>query len=145
MLMTIPLRVFHSRPAQAYRNVFGEYKLINHNSLESITPKEWISPDLSGILQSFFGSIRKKIESKKKYPELARDAGIEGRSGVKMTILKDGQLEKVEIVDSSGNQILDNAALQSILKAAPFPPIPKDIRQSKIEVSIYLVFKIART
>ena len=62
-----------------------------------------------------------------------------------MIILKDGQLEKVEIVDSSGNQLLDNAALQSMLKAAPFPPLPKDVKQSKIEISIYLVFKIERT
>ncbi|MDQ1317296.1 MAG: periplasmic protein TonB [Candidatus Poribacteria bacterium] len=145
MSMTVSLGGFRSRPVQVYRNVSSGYKLISHNSLESMTPKEWLTPDLSGILQSFFGSIRKKIESKKKYPELAKDAGIEGRSGVKMIILKDGQLEKVEIVDSSGNQLLDNAAVQSILKAAPFPPIPKDVKQSKIEVSIYLVFKIART
>ena len=145
MPMTISFRVLRSRPAQVYRNVFGGYKLISHSSLESMTTKEWLAPDLSDILQSFFGSIRKKIESKKKYPELAKDAGIEGRSGVKMIILKDGQLEKVEIVDSSGSQVLDNAALQSIQNAAPFPPIPKDVKQSKIEVSIYLVFKIART
>jgi TonB family protein len=145
MPMTVSLRGFHSKPAQVYRNVFGGYKLISYNSLESMTPKEWLTPDLSGILQGFFGSVRKKIESKKKYPEIAKDAGIEGRSGVKMIILKDGQLEKAEIVDSSGSQVLDNAALQSVQNAAPFPPLPKGVKQSKIEVSIYLVFKIART
>jgi TonB family protein len=145
MPMTVSIREAHSKPVQVYRNVSSGYKLISHNSLESMTPKEWLTPDLSGILQSFFGSIRKKIESKKKYPELAKDAGIEGRSGVKMTILRNGQLEKAEIVDSSGSQVLDNAALQSVQNAAPFPPLPKGVKQSKIEVSIYLVFKIART
>jgi TonB family protein len=143
--MTVSLREFHSKPVQVYRNVFSGYKLISHSSLESVATKEWLAPDLSGILQGFFGSIRKKIESKKKYPELAKDAGIEGRSGIKMVILKDGQLEKAEIVDSSGSQVLDNAALQSVQNAAPFPPLPKGVKQSKIEVSIYLVFKIART
>jgi len=147
LLMSIPIKdtPASSKPINICRNISWVSKPVNHNLYESITPKEWFSPDVTGILQSFFSSIRKKIESQKRYPELAKDFGIEGRSGIKMTILEDGNLEKAEIVDSSGNQLLDNAALQSILKAAPFPPIPKDAKQSKIEVSIYLVFKIERT
>jgi TonB family protein len=96
----------------------------------------------SEVLRQFLALIRKKIESKKKYPMSARNAGIEGSSEVKITILRDGQLEKVEIIDSSGSAILDNAALESVREANPFPPIPSDLGRDKIEMSRYLTFKI---
>ena len=57
-------------------------------------------------------------------------------------LLKNCQLEKVEIIDSSGNDTLDNAALKSIRDAVPFPLILEGIGQDKIEMSIYIVFKI---
>jgi protein TonB len=94
-------------------------------------------------LQRFFSTIRRKIESKKKYPAAAQKAEIEGRAGVRMTILKDGQLEKAEIEESSGYDILDRAALRSVREAAPFPPIPEAARLDKVNVSIHLVFKLS--
>ena len=59
-----------------------------------------------------------------------------------MTILKNGKLEKVEIVESSGYEILDRAALRSVRRATPFPPIPEDAGRDKVQLSIYLVFEI---
>lgn len=101
-----------------------------------------VADDNGEALRQFLTLIRKKIESRKKYPMSARNAGIEGRSEVKITILKDGQLEKVEIIDSSGSEILDNAALESVREANPFPPIPSNLGRDKIEMSVYLTFKI---
>ena len=99
--------------------------------------------DLAGdVLQNFARVVRRKIESSKKYPVSAQKAGIEGRTSVKMTILKDGRLKKVELVKSSGRGVLDKAALQSVRDAAPFPPIPPKVRRDELEMSITLVFKI---
>ena len=95
------------------------------------------------VLQRYFSAVRRKIESEKKYPIAAQNSGIEGRAGVEMTILKDGRLEKVEITESSGYEILDRAALQSVNNAAPFPPIPEAAKRDKIEIRIYLVFKLS--
>ena len=99
--------------------------------------------DVTGdVFQSFARAVRRKIESSKNYPTAAQTAGIEGRTGVRMTILKDGRLEKVEITESSGYEILDKAALQSVRSAAPFPPIPEKARRDEIQMSITLVFRI---
>jgi len=123
-------------------DALGGYKFIG-NALSILDkPKTKVADDNSKVLRNFLILIRKKIESKKKYPMSARNAGIEGRSEVKITILKDGQLEKVEIINSSGSEILDNAALESVRNAVPFPPIPSNLGRNKIEMSIYLVFKI---
>ena len=61
---------------------------------------------------------------------------------VRITILKDGRLEKVEIAESSGYEILDNAALQTVREAAPFPPIPEEAKLDKVNVSVGLVFRL---
>jgi len=36
----------------------------------------------------------------------------------------DGRLEEVEVVRSSGSQVLDEASLETVRNAAPFPPMP---------------------
>ena len=100
------------------------------------------SPD--DVLRKFFLSVRRKIKSRKRYPITAQKAEIEGRVGVKMTILKDGRLEKCKIVESSGYEILDRAALRSVQDASPFPPIPDAAKRDRIEISIHLVFKLSR-
>jgi TonB family protein len=110
---------------------------------------EQIKPDMKmdkndEILRRFFRAVRKKIESEKKYPIAAQKAGIEGNASVRMTILKDGQLEEAEILESSGYDILDKAALRSVQNADPFPPIPEAANLDKIDIEIKLVFKITR-
>lgn len=119
--------------------VFEGHDLISEIKFSKAKPEAILSSD---ALKSFAETVRRKIESNKKYPLSAQRMGLEGRIGIKMTILKDGQLSQVEIISSSGFDILDSAALQSVRDAAPFPPFPEEIRRDEIEMSVYLVFKI---
>ena len=140
--LTTKLRGNDKKPASLNTMAIGGYKFLDNKTSMLEKPKVNIVEDNGESLRQFLTLVRKKIESKKKYPMSAKNAGIEGRSEVKLTILKDGQLEKVEVIDSSGSEILDNAALESVRNAVPFPPIPPDLRKDKIEMSIYLIFKI---
>jgi protein TonB len=45
---------------------------------------------------------------------------------VSFTILANGSVEDVRVVQSSGASLLDFAAQRSVLSAAPFRPLPKD-------------------
>jgi len=57
------------------------------------------------------------------YPEIAREVGAEGRVVLKALILEDGQLGRVEIVESP-NPILTNEAITA-LKQSVFSPAMK--------------------
>ncbi len=59
-----------------------------------------------------------------------------------MTILEDGQLERTEIIESSGYTILDKAALESVRRSAPFPAFPKEAERKRVQMNVYLVFKM---
>lgn len=99
-------------------------------------------PSLGDALRRFTQTVRKKIESKKRYPLSARKSKTEGRVGVKMTILKDGRLERVEIIEPSGYVILNKAALENVRRAAPFPSLPEAVKRKRVQISIYMTFKM---
>ena len=125
--------------SQMQSHIAGGHELLGDAAKGPAKPDVIFAGD---ALQNFARAVRKKIESSKKYPVAAQVARIEGRTGVKITILRDGRLKKVEIVKPSGHGILDRAAMQSVRDAAPFPPIPEKLRRDEIEMSITLVFKI---
>ncbi len=115
------------------RDLLGDIKLPEFDVLPA-----------ADILQKFLSTVRKRIESEKKYPIAAQKAEIEGYTTIRMTIMKDGRLEKAEVAKSSGHEILDRAALQSVRDAEPFPPIPEEVKMSNLEVSIRLVFTLSQ-
>jgi len=72
--------------------------------------------------------IRRKILRAKRYPRLARQAGLEGVSGLMFQIASDGSVQQVKLVSSSGHSELDAEALATVRRAAPFPYYPSPIR-----------------
>ena len=140
--MAVELKKSGSRASGVQLVAAGGSQIFGDSSPKLAAPEINLGIDAKSVLQTFLDSVRGCIESNKKYPATARDAGAEGTTGVRITILRDGTLDDVVVTDSSGHQILDKAALQSVRNAAPFPPIPEETKRAKIEVSIYLVFKI---
>ena len=64
-------------------------------------------------------------------------------SGVEATvhfrILRDGTVESIELVDSSGYNSFDLAALRALQAAAPLPPLPRSYREG--ELGVNLIFR----
>ncbi len=73
---------------------------------------------------SVIAEIRKRIAQHKTFPAEARKNGWEGEVGIQFQINAQGQLAFVKVVKSSGHEILDVAALETIAQAAPFPYFP---------------------
>jgi len=63
------------------------------------------------------------------YPEAARKKQLYGSVQITVSILADGKIENLEVSRSSGKGVLDAAALRIVRLAAPFAPLPADIRR----------------
>lgn len=63
------------------------------------------------------------------YPEAARKKQVYGSVQITVSILADGKIETLEVSRSSGQPILDAAALRIVKMAAPFAALPADIRR----------------
>jgi len=61
------------------------------------------------------------------YPEQARRQHLYGRLQLSVSIRADGSLESMEVSKSSGQRILDAAAMRIVKLAAPYAPLPANI------------------
>ena len=60
------------------------------------------------------------------YPPEARERGIHGDLIVTVAIRRDGSIDSVDVVKSSGQRVLDDAAVQIVRMSAPFNALPDD-------------------
>ncbi|GEM_PF-4704882 len=79
----------------------------------------------------------------KTYPKRAKRMRIEGEGILKIEINRTGQAQSITLKQSTGNRLLDKAALKTAQQASPFPAMPKnDPRQSMIfEVPIAFLLR----
>jgi protein TonB len=79
------------------------------------------------------------------YPQAARDQRMYGSLVVTVSIKSDGKLERVDINRSSGQRILDAAALRIVELAAPYAPFPADIAKDTDIISITRTWVFTRS
>ena len=86
--------------------------------------------------------VRQAVAEHKHYPTLARRMREEGRVVVEFTLESSGALVAVHIKQSSGSERLDEAALQAVRDAAPFPPFPEGSARQRWDFSLPLSFML---
>jgi len=90
------------------------------------------APEIQYI--SYFASIKRKIELVWQYPYEAAAAGIQGELTIDFVIARSGAVNSIELVRGSGSKILDDEAIRSIRKAAPFDPIPAQYKIASLQI-----------
>ena len=89
---------------------------------------------------SYFARIKHQIERVWTYPDEAAKRGVSGRLTLRFQISKDGNLMNVSLVDRSGYNILDEAALQAVKTAAPYYPFPVTIDRDKLSILATFIY-----
>jgi len=86
--------------------------------------------------RAYLGILSKSIERAKVNPR----SRMAGTVMVRFTVGPDGSLISRTVERSSGSQVLDEAAVAALDRAAPFPPMPQNVAQGPIEVSVPFEF-----
>jgi TonB family protein len=81
------------------------------------------SEEVATALASYATIVMAKINAAKFYPAAARSSGVAGIVGVQFGINALGKVTTAHVIRSSGNDILDQAALD-ILRSLELPPPP---------------------
>jgi protein TonB len=98
------------------------------------------APEIQYI--SYFASIKRKIELVWQYPQEAAVAGIQGTLTVDFVIGRNGTLQSVQLLRGSGYKILDDEALGSIRKAAPYNPIPENYTIPDLRIRARFIYEM---
>lgn len=83
-------------------------------------------------VESWRTQVRSRIVQAKRYPAAARARRDEGVVRVRITIAADGSLTTVDLVQSSGSDLLDGEGLAVMRRAAPYPPPPDGVSGSVV-------------
>ncbi len=82
----------------------------------------------SGSPDRTLTEILTRLQRARVYPPAARHQQLTGRPMVEFRIQPNGTIAYVTVLRSSGVAVLDQAALQTVQRAAPFPYYPESIR-----------------
>ncbi len=84
---------------------------------------------------SYFAHIKRKIELSWTYPEEAARAGVYGELMLRFTLTRDGRLQDVRLVRSSGSRVLDEEAIRAVKFANPYNPFPRRITKNRLQIN----------
>jgi protein TonB len=100
-----------------------------------------VSAETSALTAAYvkrnYNYIQQRIGDRVKYPAAARRAGVQGTAEIIFTIHDDGTISMPAVRTSSGAELLDQAALDAVNAAAPFPRPPAAAR-----IAIPVSFKL---
>ncbi len=110
--------------------------------IEDIIPTKPVGPDIE-ILPYQVVEIKPQpvYMPMPQYPSLALQAGIEGKTVVRMLVDVDGRVIDVQVIKSSGSSLLDESAV-SAARNATFTPARQRDRLVRVWVARMIEFKI---
>ena len=74
-------------------------------------------------------------------PEMARK-GEKGRVSVVFTIVRDGKVQDLRVVESSGVDPLDKGAISAVQLSVPFAALPSDFKPDRIVLRIPFLYNM---
>jgi protein TonB len=98
------------------------------------SPSAIVSPGYEALLGAW-------LNSHKRYPESAREAGEQGRAVLRFAVERSGRVTEFAVVQSTGYPDLD-AALGEMMRGATLPAFPADMPQSSVTVSVTIRFSL---
>jgi protein TonB len=89
---------------------------------------------------SYFARIKRQIELVWDYPDEAERRRITGQLTLRFQISRDGNLMNVRLINGSGHNVLDKAALQAVKSAAPYYPFPVTIDRENLLILANFIY-----
>ena len=99
-------------------------------------------PTPSHALPNFEALLLARLEQFKHYPRTAMNRGEQGTVRIRFSMNRAGEVLDAAIAQSSGHDLLDQEALATVRRAAPLPPIPPDIPQARLDITVPIRFAL---
>ena len=97
------------------------------------------------ILTSFFRRFRDNIYNVWNYPRPAAERGLEGTTLLRVTVRRDGTVEDVRVVETSGSPLLDEEAAAAVWKGGPYGPLHSAYDGETLTIFAHFQYRLGRT
>ena len=96
----------------------------------------------AGTLEQYKLAIYAAAKRYKKYPRVALDNSWEGKAIIHLVIGANGMISSISIKTSSGHEVLDEVALDTLRKAKPMVPIPASLRGKEFGIDVNFIYSL---
>jgi protein TonB len=96
------------------------------------------SPGADG---DYLSALSDYVETHKYYPQQAADNGEDGTSVIRATIVRDGTVKNVQLMESSGSRMLD-VAWMSLFRSKHLPPFPDDMKENQRDFTLSMDYEL---
>lgn len=83
------------------------------------------------------------LEKFRRYPAAAQARRVQGVAHIRFRVTRDGRVLSSEVLRSAGSPVLDRAAMETLRRAQPLPPIPPE-QPDVMEVTVPIEFFMPR-
>ena len=90
------------------------------------------------VLEAYRQSVSEKVMQHMSYPPIAVKRKWQGKTVVEMRLSADGEVTQVVVAESSGRDVLDDAAVLMVRRSLPLPKPPQGVRT----VTVPVVFRL---
>lgn len=95
---------------------------------------------ISGAEMDYLSMLRTWLEQYKQYPSRAQRRQQEGTVYLHFVVDREGKVLSFRVKRSSGYTLLDREVERMISRAAPFPAMPDELMQSRLELVVPISF-----
>lgn len=99
-------------------------------------------PAVAGEVEDWRRKVAQRIAKKHIYPRSALSREIEGKARVKLTMDRSGEITGYEVVQPTGQAILDKAIPKMMKKLNPLPAPPESIPDAKLSFIIPITWRL---
>lgn len=94
----------------------------------------------NAAVSNYPGEVTRQLHRSLRYPQRAAERNLRGETQVQFTVEASGKVGEVRVLTTSGSDILDQAAIETVRRAAPFPPIPSGADRHEWPFTVTLAF-----
>lgn len=96
--------------------------------------------DVSGARRDYLATLSAWLERHKRYPRRAQRRRQEGTVYLHFVVDREGRVVSCRIERTSGHAVLDRAVEEMVRRAEPFPAIPNELREPRLELIVPVSF-----
>jgi protein TonB len=116
--------------------------LVSQNAI--IASQDQPSAQQAGLFRIYRSNLLKKTYQHVIYPGSAIDRDQQGDVILKLTISREGEIQKVDYDKRADFSSLNKAAARAVKNAMPYPPAPKQLYGETFEVIMPIKFRLAQ-
>ncbi len=99
--------------------------------------------ELNAAKAAFRQQVQAELKRNQSYPRIAQQRGIQGDVGLEISIDNNGNVTNVVVVESSGNDALDRAAIEAVKRSNIKQYMPDILRGHVDKITVTVGFKLA--